>query len=535
MADITNGHGSDHMNGTHGNGTGCHSNGITTFTDSISNSHSTSNSVDGTHGNGDLTYRNGNHTPSPDMGGRDQEPYDLVCVGFGPASLAIAIALHDQKAQARVLFLERQPEFAWHAGMILPGSRMQISFIKDLATLRNPRSEFTFLNYLREKNRLVAFTNLGTFLPLREEYNDYMAWCASHFENCVRYGQDVVSVAPIGEKPIQSWAVTSRDIKNGQEKRLTARHVIIAVGGKPNIPKAFQQNPLNSRIIHSSGYSSAVPKLLNDKNKAYKIAIVGGGQSAAEIFNDMHSRYPNSKTSLIIKGSALRPSDDSPFVNEIFDPSRVDLVYSMPTEIRRESIVQDRTTNYGVVRLELIEHLYETLYHQRLQNPSEAEWQHRIIPLREVAGVEENKLGEIHLQLKNARTGAAETTPGFDAIIIATGYVRNVHETLLKPARGFLEGKSCQVNRDYRVQFKEGVVANNSGVWLQGCCESTHGLSDTLLSVLAVRGGEIVESIFGEELHAASIIEKSVRKYTDAIVKDIVNGLRAKDTSNRQA
>ncbi|RPB02035.1 FAD/NAD(P)-binding domain-containing protein [Choiromyces venosus 120613-1] len=505
MADIMKGYGSEHhLNGVHGSGNGCHSNGTTTFTNILSNGHSTSNSTNGIHKNGHSTYHNGNSTSSSNTDSHNQEPYDLICIGFGPASLAIAIALHDQKTQARVLFLERQPEFAWHAGMILPGSRMQISFIKDLATLRNPRSEFTFLNYLHEKNRLVTFTNLGTFLPLREEYNDYMAWCASHFEDYVRYGQDVVSVAPVGEKPIQNWTVTSRDIENGQEKRLTARHVVIAVGGKPNIPKAFPQNPLNSRIIHSSGYSSTVPKILNDKNKAYKIAVVGGGQSAAEIFNDMHTRYPNSKTSLIIKGSALRPSDDSPFVNEIFDPSRVDSVYSMPTEIRGESIVQDRATNYGVVRLELIEHLYETFYHQRLQNPSEAEWQHRIVPLREVARVEENKLGELHLQLKNTRTGEAETTAGFDAIIVATGYVRNVHEALLKPARGLLEGNSYQVNRDYRVQFKEGAVATNSGVWLQGCCESTHGLSDTLLSVLAVRGGGMVESIFGKEMSAAN-------------------------------
>lgn len=240
--------------------------------------------------------------------------YDLICVGFGPASLAIAIALRDRHATARVLFLERQAQFAWHAGMILPGSRMQISFVKDLATLRNPRSEFTFINYLHKHNRLVAFTNLGTFLPLREEYNDYMSWCANHFDDYVRYGQECVSVAPAGGasgRPVRSWEVVSRDIGTGEVSRLAARHVVIAVGGKPRIPNAFP-SPLNPNIIHSSGYSTQVPKLLDDKNKAYKIAIIGAGQSAAEIFNDIHSRYPNSKTKLIIKGSALRPSDDSP-------------------------------------------------------------------------------------------------------------------------------------------------------------------------------------------------------------------------------
>ncbi len=74
---------------------------------------------------------------------------DLICVGFGPASLAIAVALHDALEAGslaptpKVLFLEKQEHFAWHAGMLLPGAKMQISFMKDLATLRNPRSAFT--------------------------------------------------------------------------------------------------------------------------------------------------------------------------------------------------------------------------------------------------------------------------------------------------------------------------------------------------------------------------------------------------------
>ncbi len=53
------------------------------------------------------------------------------------------------------------------------------------------------------------------------------------------------------------------------------------------------------------------------------------------------------------------------------------------------------------------------------------------------------------------------------------------------------------INRDYSVKFEPGSVHEDAGIWLQGCNESTHGLSDTLLSILAVRAGELVESIFG--------------------------------------
>jgi len=258
-----------------------------------------------------------------------EELHDLICVGFGPASLTIAIALDDTLASSdrpemlpqsgsnqrpKVLFLERQAEFAWHAGMLLPGTKMQISFIKDLATLRNPRSEFTFLNYLHRQNRLVQFSNLGTFFPLRVEYEDYMRWCAGSFEEVVNYAHEVSQIVPettlAGSSKVCSFIVRSRDLHTGELKSHRAKHVAIAVGGKPLIPQSLPQH--HPRVIHSSRYSTAIPALLDDKERDYRIAVIGSGQSAAEIFNDLHSKYPNARTTLLIKGRTLRPSDDSP-------------------------------------------------------------------------------------------------------------------------------------------------------------------------------------------------------------------------------
>lgn len=253
----------------------------------------------------------------------DEEIYDLLCIGFGPASLAIAIALHDAldprlsrcpaRKQPKVCFLEKQMQFSWHSGMLLPGSKMQISFIKDLATLRDPRSEFTFLNYLHNQGRLVDFSNLGTFLPARLEFEDYMRWCARRFENVVAYGHDVLHVAPEeiqpGRSTVTSFAVTSKDVRTGKVSARRARHVVIAVGGKPKIPPSFPRHP---RVMHSSAYCTTLPAMLHDTSRPYHIAVLGSGQSAAEIFHDLQLRYPNSKTTLIMRDSAMRPSDDSP-------------------------------------------------------------------------------------------------------------------------------------------------------------------------------------------------------------------------------
>lgn len=251
------------------------------------------------------------------------EMHDLLCVGFGPASLAIGIALHDAMDPAlnraspgagfkpKVCFLERQKQFAWHSGMLVPGSRMQISFIKDLATLRDPRSSFTFLNYLHNKNRLIHFTNLGTFLPARMEFEDYMRWCAQRFENVVSYGEEVMEVVPgsMTDGKVDYFVVRSHNTETGEVYSRRARKVVVALGGKAKMPPGFPQDP---RIMHSSKYCTALPSLLKDESKAYHIAVVGSGQSAAEIFHDLQRRYPNSRTTLILRDSALRPSDDSP-------------------------------------------------------------------------------------------------------------------------------------------------------------------------------------------------------------------------------
>lgn len=244
----------------------------------------------------------------------DPEHYDLVCIGFGPASLAIAIALHDSGIKTRVLYIERQRKFVWHSGMLLPHARMQISFLKDLATLRDPTSRFTFVNYLKSQNRLVAFTNLSTFLPLRDEYNDYMTWCAGHFADNVQYGQETVSVSPGKDQrgPVRSWQILSRDVGTHETNIVTARHVIVAVGGKPKLPPGLSSNRSEPRIVHSSAYAREAPRLLKEGNKAYNLAVIGGGQSAAEIFNDLQGRYPKSTITLYTGASALKPSDDSP-------------------------------------------------------------------------------------------------------------------------------------------------------------------------------------------------------------------------------
>jgi L-ornithine N5-monooxygenase len=49
-----------------------------------------------------------------------------------------------------------------------------------------------------------------------------------------------------------------------------------------------------------------------------------------------------------------------------------------------------------------------------------------------------------------------------------------------------------RMERDYRITTTPGL---SCGIYLQGGTEHTHGLSSSLLSNIAVRSGEIVDSI----------------------------------------
>ncbi|POR38694.1 L-ornithine N(5)-monooxygenase [Tolypocladium paradoxum] len=508
--------------------------------------------VDATNGNGSVNtttaangHANGHGQSSQYLlpAALDSE-YDVVCVGFGPASLAVAVAMHDALATGKallpggaapkVLFVEKQARFAWHAGMLLPGAKMQISFIKDLATLRDPRSEFTFLNYLHRQGRLVDFTNLGTFLPARVEYEDYLRWCASHFDRLVRFGQEVVSVTPEGgdgSGSVRVFTVRSRDVATGQTHAYRGRNVLVAAGGQPSLPKSF---PLrHPRVIHSSQYAHQIRQMLPKAGSPYRVAVVGAGQSAAEIFNNVQRLYPNSKTWLVMRPEFLRPSDDSPFVNSVFNPEYIDSLFPKPARYRNNLLTEARATNYGVVRLNLIEELYERMYDQRRElGADEKQWPHRILGGRQITSIEPR--GEaMELKVQHVQDGALEgfvdaadeETLEADLVIAATGYQRNAHVEMLRGAwdllpkaqpRGpeFAKGisgwnveteqgeRKMAVGRDYKVKFSPGAVADESGIWLQGCCEGTHGLSDSLLSVLATRSGEIVESIFGDRSRA---------------------------------
>jgi len=67
--------------------------------------------------------------------------------------------------------------------------------MKDLATLRNPKSPYTFLSYLHSQDRLLPFINRGSTIPTRKEFADYLSWAAKKAQDDgvdVLYGHEII-------------------------------------------------------------------------------------------------------------------------------------------------------------------------------------------------------------------------------------------------------------------------------------------------------------------------------------------------------
>jgi len=419
--------------------------------------------------------------------------HDLVGIGFGPSNVALAIALEEKRHAGRpfdTLFIEKQLSFAWHPHMLLDQAHMQISFMKDLATLRNPTSRFTFINYLHEKGRLTDFVNLKSFFPSRHEFNDYLSWAAEQFEDACAYGEEVFEVLPEergGE--VELLRVRSRNHAGKLVERL-ARNLVVGIGGAANIPDGFRALRSDPRVFHSSSYLQDIAQLPD----ARRIAVVGAGQSAAEIFMDLQGRPGAPQVDLITRARSIRPADDSPFVNEIFNAEFTDYTFSRSEEERAALLDEFWHTNYAVADLELIQQIYKAFYQQRVTGGNRL----RFLRRHDIRSATADGQG-VRLVLWD-RNAQREHTVRYDAVVLATGYVREHHKALLAPLAGYLGDYT--VDRHYRVQAAPGF---RPAIYLQGACEDSHGLSDTLLSVTSVRTGEIGSALLaapaGTPLH----------------------------------
>ncbi|WP_327041198.1 lysine N(6)-hydroxylase/L-ornithine N(5)-oxygenase family protein [Micromonospora ureilytica] len=416
---------------------------------------------------------------------------DLLGIGFGPSNLALAVAVHEHNLgggatdPVTAVFLERQARFGWHRGMLLSDATMQVSFLKDLVTLRNPTSEFSFLCYLQDQGRLIDFVNHKSFFPLRVEFHDYLEWAAAKVGDMVHYGQEVTKVVPV----LRDGVVEAFDVlvcHSGGATSYRARNLVIATGLQPQTPAGVE---ISDQIWHSRDLLTNIDRL--DGTDPSRVVVVGAGQSAAEVTAFLHERFPNTEVCGVFSRYGYSPADDSSFANRIFDPAAVDDYFTAPSEVKTMLMNYHRNTNYAVVDADLIEDLYRRSYQEKVNGVQRL----RLLNMSRLTGARQHD-GRVAVSVETLTTGEVSVLDA-DVLICATGYQPVDPFPLLDAAARYYhrdEFGRAVVQRDYRIRADASVLAN---VYLQGGTEHSHGITASLLSNAAVRAGEILGSIVG--------------------------------------
>ncbi|MFD8546321.1 lysine N(6)-hydroxylase/L-ornithine N(5)-oxygenase family protein [Streptomyces sp. NPDC059649] len=425
------------------------------------------------------------------MGASAQEIYDVVGVGFGPSNLALAIALEEHSANVpehpvSAAFFERQPSFGWHRNMLLPSATMQVSFLKDLATFRNPVSRFSFVSYLHDSGRLGQFANTQTFFPTREEFHRYLEWAQARFADQVSYGSEVVGMRlPDDAAGSDPYLEVEVRVSGSEKSRVIhARNVVVSTGLAPRMPEGVLRD---DRVWHSSEFLGKYRS--TDPESLKRVAVVGAGQSGAEITRFLYDSLPHAEVHAIIPSYGYAIADDTPFANQVFDAAAVDDYYYGTDHAREAFWRYHRNTNYAVVDDEVIRDLHHRAYMEELQGTKRL----NVVNLARVTEVK--RVGdETRVSMSSLLDGSSEDLD-VDALVFATGY----HAMDPAGVLGDL-GRHClrdeagrpRVERDYRLVTSPDVPC---GIYLQGGTEHTHGLTSSLLSNIAVRSGEIADSV----------------------------------------
>ncbi|MGR5499393.1 lysine N(6)-hydroxylase/L-ornithine N(5)-oxygenase family protein [Vibrio sp. DNB22_10_4] len=405
--------------------------------------------------------------------------FDLVGVGIGPFNLSIA-ALAAPKAELKSQFYERKPEFAWHPGLLLNHAKMQTSFLKDLVTAVDPTSPYTFMNYLVKNQKFYPFTARGDFMISRLEFSDYMAWTAKQLPN-TQFATDISEVRFADDH----FVITA----NGES--VTSRHLVVGTGTQPVVPECVE-GKLSEHCFHAHEMMVRKPDLTGKR-----IAIIGGGQTGADIFQHVFAGDFGKPRQLdwVSRRANLEGLDESCFSDQFFMPDYVNQFYHLDKERQAREVSRQKLTSDGITD-DCLTSIYQSLYHDKyvLRNPK---WW-TVQPHQELVGL--NLSGKQHqLRLRHGVTEHEKVLEA-DVVILCTGFKRVLAPCLLGMADKLQLDELSRplLNSEYAALWKQPcdnkLFVVNSGT-------HNHGIIEPQLSLAAWRAAKILNHANGDELY----------------------------------
>ena len=418
---------------------------------------------------------------------------DLAGIGVGPFNLSLA-ALLSPFQDLRWRFFEKRPAFEWQGGMMLPGTRMQTSFLKDLVTPVDPTSPYSFLAYLVDQGRFYRFINAEFTRVRRIEFANYMRWTAERIPQ-LSFGAAVQHVSFDSQTQRFQLEIEGRGT-------VQARDLVVATGVARNIP-AWAQRHMSGVCLHSGDYMRSDLSLTGQR-----VLVIGGGQSGAEVFLNVASGAHGeaSRITWVSRRPNLEPLDETAFVNEYFTPDYVRQFHRLPEKLRGAIVESQKLAGDGVSP-DTLRELSQLLYESDFLS-SERGKQYRVLPHREVRAMSHER-GSFRVEMRNGFDHAVESVHA-DVVILATGYQYRL-PTCLEPLSHLLtrdSGGHLVLREDYTAVWS-GPEQNR--IYVQNGGRYSHGIADPQLSLAAWRAAVISNAVMGRECYRTDAAQSPVQ------------------------
>ncbi|MDW9379261.1 lysine N(6)-hydroxylase/L-ornithine N(5)-oxygenase family protein [Chryseobacterium sp. JV558] len=426
--------------------------------------------------------------------------YNVIGIGIGPFNLGLA-ALSNPIPELKTLFLDQRDGFDWHPGLMIDHVTLQTPFLCDCVSMADPTNPLSLLNYLKETGRLYKFFIRESFFIPRKEYNRYCQWVIEQLPQC-RFSTQVVDITY--EEGL--YHVTTVHTKTKETTVFKTERLILGTGTQPYIPAFIPKD--DSRVIHTSSYLYRKEELLS---QGKKIAIIGSGQSSAEVFYDLlQNRNEETQLGWYSRPDRFFPMEYSKLTLELTSPDYVEYFYNR-SESARKTILSKQQAQFKGINYDLINDIYDFIYDLNIDN---ADPNLTIIPNSQLNKVDNSNPDFINLEFTQLEQEVPYDQEA-DYLILGTGY--RYHEP------GFLKNIQSRIKRDssglFDVNRNYSIDHNGGEIYVLHAEVHTHSYISTDLGMAAYRNSYIINDILGREHYK---IEKKiafqdfdVEKYAD--------------------
>ncbi len=414
------------------------------------------------------------------------EKLDLLGVGIGPFNLGLASLIEPFNDKLKVKFFEQKEQFLWHEGMLILNSYLQVPFLADLVTMVDPTSRFSYLNFLKAKNRLYKFYCYERLHIPRVEYNQYCQWVAQQLDS-LSFSSQVEDISYENGY----YKVLVLDLKTAKRTCYLAKNLALGTGTQPSVPHFARDFLKEGECIHTSQFLKEKDAL----QKKSSITVIGGGQSAAECFLELLKDLENHdyKLNWFSRSIGFVPMEVAKLALEHFSPDYIKHFYHLDP-LKKPNMLASQDKWYKGISITTLNEIFDLLYLYNIED------KHRVHLQARTALTSLSKTGH-QFQLKLNQVEVDEhfecTT---EAIIFGTGYRYN-KPTFLSGIDQYIcydKNDNYMISEDYQVKTQ---MPEAGAIFVQNAEMHTHGVSSPDLGLGAFRNAHIVNHILKQDIY----------------------------------